>query len=906
MAANKMTPSTGDVEGKGVHSGVGSNSQVLSLSPSFADDKVAGSGREDVTQAAVGVLSAGEEDFDEGREGGGVPGKEVGRELLGLVERLTEDHMRDLVEKLGVSYEGVEKGIRLSLNLIQKRMVGSVSKGSKTGKTCRREESVKKGEVMVVVEGEGSLVGEEGRCEALSSLSDIDDLASVFSKLNKNVNEPRNAGVIGDRRSFSRESSSTADWSQDADFSKWLDQQILDAENVQEGKRWWSQPQSSSARGAESRPLYRTSTYPQQQQQQQQHSPVEPVLVPKSSFTSYPPPGGRSQASPNKSHHSSIPTRTSSGPLPFSGSNLSPFSSSQLHLAGLSHGLPHGGNMAQFSASGLSLENQQQSLLSQVNMYPGEHSNLLSSLLRQQLPYLNDLMASQLLSQQQQWRMRPAQPSLSHFSHLQSQPIILHPSSSQIMKHDLMLGIADLRDQRPKAGQRGRQSMRFSQQSSDASSQKSDSGRPQFRSKYMSSEEIESILRIQHAATHSSDPYIDDYYHQACLAKKSTGVRLKRPFCPNFTNDMPSRARANSETHAYLHVDALGRFSFSSIRRPRPLLEVDPPASGDNVLDQKSSVRPLEQEPMLAARITIEDGICLLLDVDDIDRLLQFSQPPDGGSQLRRKRHVLLEGLAASLQLVDPLGPGKAGHSVGLGPNDDLVFLRLVSLPKGRKLLSRYLRLLFPGSDLARIVCMAVFRHLRYLFGGLPSDLSAAETTVNLARTVSSCVCGMDLSALSACLAAIVCSSEQPPLRPLGSSAGDGASIIIKSVLERATDLLTGPHAPVNYSISIRSLWQASFDAFFVLLTKYCSSKYDTIMHSLLIQAPNTAIAKSEAARAISREMPVELLRTSLPHTDEHQRKMLVDFAQRSTMPATGFNARGSGSGQLNSESVPG
>ncbi|RWW72420.1 hypothetical protein BHE74_00019771 [Ensete ventricosum] len=169
---------------------------------------------------------------------------------------------------------------------------------------------------------------------------------------------------------------------------------------------------------------------------------------------------------------------------------------------------------------------------------------------------------------------------------------------------------------------------------------------------------------------------------------------------------------------------------------------------------------------------------------------------------------------------------------------------------------------------------MAIFRHLRFLFGGLPSDSSAAETTTNLAKAVSLCACNMELSALSACLAAVVCSSEQPPLRPLGSSAGDGASIIIKSVLDRATDLLTDPHAANNYTVSSRTLWQASFDAFFGLLTKYCLSKYDSIMQMLLMQAPSTAVMGSEATRAISREMPVELLHASLPHTNEHQRKL--------------------------------
>ncbi|XP_077253318.1 protein PAT1 homolog 2-like [Tasmannia lanceolata] len=747
--------------------------------------------------------------------------------------------------------------------------------------------------------------GEGLQGEVLGSLSDIDDLSTTFSRLNKVVNEPRNSGTIGDRRSFSRESSSATDWEQEADFPTWLDQQILDAENVEKGKRWWSQPHTSSAHLAESKPLYRTSTYPQQQPQQ--HSSSEPR--PQSSFTSYPPPGGRSQASPNLSRHLSNPSLAAGTQRPFSTPNLSPFSGPpQLHLPGLPHGLHYGGNLSQFTPQGISVNNRPQNpWLNQAGLFSGDYSGLLPTLMQPQLPLPNGLMPAQLLAQQQQHRLHQVQSTLAHFSAMQSQLFNPHPSPPHPMnKFEPMLGMADPRDQRSRPTQRARQqNLRFSQQGSDTSSQKSDNGWPQFRSKYMSADEIESILRMQHAATHVNDPYIDDYYHQACLAKRSAASRLKHHFCPANLKDIPSRSRTTTDPHTYLQIDALGRLPFSSIRRPRPLLEVEFPVSGDSIFEQKTSEKPLEQEPMMAARVTIEDGLCLLLDVDDIDRLLAFSQPHDGGSQLRRKRQVLLEGLAASLQLVDPLGPGKGGHLGGLAPKDDLVFLRLVSLAKGRKLLSRFLQLLFPGSDLTRIVSMAIFRHLRFLFGGLPSDSSAAETTMSLARTVSACARGMDLNSLSACLAAVVCSPEQPPLRPLGSSAGDGASIIIKSVLERATDLLTDPLASGGYGIPNRTLWQASFDAFFGLLTKYCLSKYDTIMQTLLMQVPSAVIIGSEAARAISREMPVELLRASLPHTNELQRKLLMDFAQRS-MPVTGFNAYGGSGGQISSESVPG
>lgn len=50
---------------------------------------------------------------------------------------------------------------------------------------------------------------------------------------------------------------------------------------------------------------------------------------------------------------------------------------------------------------------------------------------------------------------------------------------------------------------------------------------------------IENILRMQLAATHGNDPYVDDYYHQACLAKNSSGAKLRHHFCPTHLRDLP-------------------------------------------------------------------------------------------------------------------------------------------------------------------------------------------------------------------------------------------------------------------------------------------------------------------------------------------------------------------------------
>uniref|UniRef100_A0ACD5VRA9 Uncharacterized protein n=1 Tax=Avena sativa TaxID=4498 RepID=A0ACD5VRA9_AVESA len=735
-----------------------------------------------------------------------------------------------------------------------------------------------------------SSVGEE--IDNLSNLSDVDDLASTFAKLNRTVSGgTRNPGVIGDRRSISRGSSLTVDWAEDAEFQNYQD--ILENEEFQEGKRWWSQSHSLVQPG-DPKPLSRTTSYPQQPLQ---HRLSEPITAPKSPpFTSFPPPGGRSPyPAQGLTRHGSIPSFGA-------GVQMSPsmqLPGSPYNMVGLPHGLPYGASMP-FGGPNLHVSNPMQNDWSnQANLFSGEHLNLLPNLLQKQISLPNNPMSSLMFSQQQQ-RLAQLQPSHQNYLNIPPHLFYHHHPPEMTGRFESATSLPSSRDKRSRSG-RGKHSLRFSQPPSDTTgSQNGESGGLKFRSKYMSSEEIESILRMQHSASHSSDPYVVDYYHQACIAKKGTSTKQKTNFCPTSMKDLPSKSRSSGDQHAYLQVDSLGRVSFSSIRRPGSLLEVDLPSSGESSHDQKSSVRSLEKEPMLAARVTVEDALGLLLEVDDIDRLLQSSQAQDNSFQLRRRRQVLLEGLAASLQLVDPLGPSKSAHSSGLAPKDDIVFLRIVSLPKGRKLLARYLRLVVPGSELTRIVCMAIFRHLRFLFGGLPSDSSAAETTVALAKTVSTCVHHMELGALSACLAAVVCSSEQPPLRPLGSSAGDGASLIIKSVLDRATELLTDQNTVSSYTPSNRALWQASFDAFFALLTKYCVSKYESIQQMFL---SDSAIG-SEASRATSREMPVELLRASLPHTNEHQRQMLLDFAQRTT-PTSSFNPPGA-SGHITSESVPG
>uniref|UniRef100_F6H4V7 Uncharacterized protein n=1 Tax=Vitis vinifera TaxID=29760 RepID=F6H4V7_VITVI len=142
-----------------------------------------------------------------------------------------------------------------------------------------------------------------------------------------------------------------------------------------------------------------------------------------------------------------------------------------------------------------------------------------------------------------------------------------------------MLGIGDLRNQRPKSMQKGRPNHACLNRAFILAVRRVMLGGHSSDPRILTADEIETILRMQLAATHSNDPYMDDYYYQACLAKKSSQARLKHHLCPTHLRELPPRARANIEPHAFLQVDALERVPLSSIRIPRPLLEVDPPKS---------------------------------------------------------------------------------------------------------------------------------------------------------------------------------------------------------------------------------------------------------------------------------------------------------------------------------------
>jgi len=260
-------------------------------------------------------------------------------------------------------------------------------------------------------------------------------------------------------------------------------------------------------------------------------------------------------------------------------------------------------------------------------------------------------------------------------------------------------------------------------------------GRPRFQGELMTGEEIEQILRIQWKATHPDQEkaYSHDYYHQAFLSKNNPG-RLREPFCPDELRELPSHVKEKRGEVTFVPgLEGLGKVPFSNVRTPKQLLQIPTgpeEENGESGDDENEPRVRLANEPLLAARIMIEDAMYLLLDVDDIDRLLlknEFAADdamnPEGETDaekenkgekasmkqktkdaLTQRKKFLLEGLVATLRL--PESP------VLSSDESDVIFQRLVSLPKGRVMLASVLKALDPASPSAAQLVWAVFRNV--------------------------------------------------------------------------------------------------------------------------------------------------------------------------------------------------
>ena len=213
----------------------------------------------------------------------------------------------------------------------------------------------------------------------------------------------------------------------------------------------------------------------------------------------------------------------------------------------------------------------------------------------------------------------------------------------------------------------------------------------------------------------------------------------------------------------------MGRVPFSNIRAPKPILdfsgkgEKDGGGGREEADGDLSGGRRLEQEPLLAARIMIEDGMCLLLDVDDIDRQVEEDMAREAPAAMARRRDFLLEGLAGTLRL--PAAPVLTPQAVKRG-DSDAVFERICALHKGRVMLAKLLPRLRSGCSAASSLVWAVMRHAPGLLisgakdraAGIAAaghDETSLDSAAQLANEAATAVASLNYNATSSSIEAL-------------------------------------------------------------------------------------------------------------------------------------------------------
>ncbi|KAK9844491.1 hypothetical protein WJX74_003138 [Apatococcus lobatus] len=486
-------------------------------------------------------------------------------------------------------------------------------------------------------------------------------------------------------------------------------------------------------------------------------------------------------------------------------------------------------------------------------------------------------------------------------------------------------------------------------------------------SKLMERAEIDQILRIQWKSLHGGPPYIEDYYYLAYVQKHGRN-RNPRDFAPAALREMAPTERLGGEPLAYVKLEGLGKIPFSNIRRPKPLMDVamtDESSASDEeetetigtvvqgaeegaseeVVEvkkapkKKAVARPLEQEPQLAARIMIEDCMCLLLDVDDIDRLhAAYQGVRDNEGPLRQRRALLMEGFASSLRLSDSAlcshqTPGPSPRAAAASqPLTDGVFLRLMALPKGRVLLARALRLLYaplsagwvPAPELngprptptptkgcspAMRLAWALLRNVSYIFGGhtaAPLGLASLQAAQPDAQEVEErskvAAAGVEVMqrldsprAVCDCIAALVSGDL---INPSSSAAGQAPGSanhllpllpptsanrempwlgsIIAELLTRAQELGLASQPVAQLMGGMRGGLAVNEGHFWRDSVATLLSALQAHLNALLHLNQAAKEAGDAAAQEMTRKLvPIKLIRASLPQSSETQREEL-------------------------------
>ena len=325
-------------------------------------------------------------------------------------------------------------------------------------------------------------------------------------------------------------------------------------------------------------------------------------------------------------------------------------------------------------------------------------------------------------------------------------------------------------------------------------------------------------------------PHVPQAFVNAhCLGRNSA------TFEPNELRDLAegvARLDPSASVKFVPGIEGLGKIIYTNVRTPRVLLDFSSasaapsatPASqggsdGGAAPAAATAVvphRPLNQEPLLAARIMIEDCLNLLLDIDDIDRMFKAAAAraasdggasgggratkavPEGADDLLQRRALLLAGITSSFRLpVTPMLPtplASDAEAAAAAAVADGVFQRVMALAKGRAVIARSLRVLspppldpplaqpsVPNLDPVQML-WAVLRNATLLFGNTSASPGAgtggsADAERSLAEASSRIASGavsalerlQDPAAVVGCLEALTAGLQAPAVQKGGA-----------------------------------------------------------------------------------------------------------------------------------------
>jgi len=304
----------------------------------------------------------------------------------------------------------------------------------------------------------------------------------------------------------------------------------------------------------------------------------------------------------------------------------------------------------------------------------------------------------------------------------------------------------------------------------------------------MTAQEIDSIIRMQQMLHYLRPQFVDDYYFLVKTAGSREAVGPHRPVCDNSLDPREEKRMEKRAKQEDPFKNVLGRIPSHSVRAPRPLVSLDAnkePELPTN-LDKKTTENVLNIRAYRRLLLRIEDAWGTLLCIEDLDILAQ--DPKAQNKKYLNKDYMIEKRKELAITLFKQLGiarttppPPSEPSSQFFATEQDKPFISIFTTAKGRKLLGRVLRVMYPQQILLFI--LACCRNLSTIVH-TPKDAQDDENLSRAFAVVMHIVNMLQPTQILMCLHSMVTHHDESKLiRAIKSKIG---AAVIWGFLKRA------------------------------------------------------------------------------------------------------------------------